>query len=86
MTRTALGSDEEFVEVWTPASTQAFSDLLNRALDRPVEQMRLEENLTGTVRFIVQTTWKVPDASLGTVDAPRRALPASGHAPLHLFP
>ena len=40
MARVKLGQDEEVVEVWEKdPSTQAFTDLLNRALDKPREQV-----------------------------------------------
>ena len=40
MARVKLGQGEEVVEVWEKdPSTQAFTDLLNRALDKPREQV-----------------------------------------------
>lgn len=39
MAKVKLGSDEEIIEVWEKdPSVQAFSDLLNRAIDKPKEQ------------------------------------------------
>ena len=39
MAKAMLGKDEENIEVWEKdPSVQAFTDLLNRALDKPKEQ------------------------------------------------
>lgn len=39
MARAKMGKDEEEIEVWEKdPSVQAFTDLLNRAIDRPKEQ------------------------------------------------
>jgi hypothetical protein len=39
MAKAKLGKDEEIIEVWEKdPSVQAFTDLLNRALDKPKEQ------------------------------------------------
>lgn len=39
MARVKSGTDEEIIEVWEKdPSVQAFTDLLNRALDKPAEQ------------------------------------------------
>lgn len=54
MARVKLGDAEEQVEVWEKdPSVQAFTDLLNRALDKPKEQEQ-EIKLSGPVVF----TWQ----------------------------
>ena len=53
---TINGTDDQFVmlEVWQKEpSVQAFSDLLNRALDKPKEQEQ-EHSITGTI----EVKWK----------------------------
>jgi hypothetical protein len=41
MAKAKLGKDEEIIEVWEKdPNVQAFTDLLNRALDKPKEQER----------------------------------------------
>jgi len=41
MARAKLGDTEEIIEVWEKdPSVQAFTDLLNRALDKPAEQVQ----------------------------------------------
>jgi hypothetical protein len=41
MAKAKLGSQEELVEVWEKdPSVQAFTDLLNRAIDKPKEQLQ----------------------------------------------
>jgi hypothetical protein len=45
------GADEEVVEIWEKdPSVQAFTDLMNRALDKPAEQEQAV-SLSGTVVF-----------------------------------
>lgn len=47
-----INPDEESAEVWEKEpSIQAFTDLMNRALDKPAEQEQ-HHDLTGTVRII----------------------------------
>jgi len=48
MAKVKLGKDEEIIEVWEKdPSVQAFTDLLNRALDKPKEQ---EQDINLNVR------------------------------------
>lgn len=48
MAKARLGKDEEIIEVWEKdPSVQAFTDLLNRALDKPKEQ---EQDINLNVR------------------------------------
>jgi hypothetical protein len=50
MARLTLGEDEEIIEVWEKdPNVQAFTDLMNRALDKPNEQPQ-DINLTDHVR------------------------------------
>lgn len=52
MARVQLGDDEEIIEVWEKdPSVQAFSDLLNRCLDKPAEQVQ-EIKLSGEVELV----------------------------------
>src|SRR3990167_1122092 len=47
--RSALSSNEEIIEVWEKdPSVQAFTDLLNRAIDKPAEQAH-QVQVTGEV-------------------------------------
>ena len=40
MARVKLGAKEEIIEVWEKdPSVQAFTDLLNRAIDKPADQL-----------------------------------------------
>lgn len=42
MARTSVGKSEEIIEVWEKdPSVQAFTDLLNRAIDKPKEQAQV---------------------------------------------
>ena len=51
MAKARLGSDDFIVEVWEKdPSTQAFSDLMNRAYDKPKEQEQ-EHKFEGEVVF-----------------------------------
>ena len=44
-------SDSEVIEVWeSQPSVQAFTDLMNRALDKPIEQVQMEHS--GSVDFV----------------------------------
>lgn len=48
----AVNQDEETIEVWEKdPSVQAFTDLLNRTLDKPAEQVQ-EIKLTGEVTIV----------------------------------
>lgn len=50
--REALTDDEEIIEVWEKdPSVQAFTDLMNRAIDKPKEQEQ-EIKLTGEVQLV----------------------------------
>lgn len=52
MAKAKQGQDEEIIEVWEKdPSVQAFSDLLNRAIDKPKEQEQ-EIKVTGSVELI----------------------------------
>jgi len=54
MAKAKLGEDEETIEVWEKDSNvQAFTDLFNRALDKPREQEQ-EIKLTGSVDLIAK--------------------------------
>ena len=54
MAKARLGKDEEIIEVWEKdPSVQAFTDLMNRALDKPKEQER-EIKLTGSEDLIAK--------------------------------
>ncbi len=49
MARAKLGKGEEIIEVWEKdPSIHAFTDLMNRALDKPKEQV-LEVNVKGDI-------------------------------------
>jgi len=51
MARAKQGDDEEIIEVWEKdPSVQAFTDLLNRYLDKPKEQ-EAEVAVKGTLRI-----------------------------------
>lgn len=52
MAKLNKGSGEEIIEVWEKdPSVQAFTDLMNRALDKPAEQMQ-ELKITGEVNLV----------------------------------
>lgn len=52
MARLKQGQDEEIIEVWEKdPSVQAFTDLLNRCLDKPAEQVQ-EIKLSGEVELV----------------------------------
>lgn len=54
LARTKQSQDEEAIEVWEKdPSVQAFTDLFNRALDRPAEPVQ-QLDVTGTL----EVTWK----------------------------
>jgi len=73
MARVKLGDHEEIIEVWEKdPSTQAFTELMNRALDKPKEQPQ-DINVNGQVR--------VPLFALPSGDAVRvLPLPPGGDA------
>lgn len=48
-----LKDDEEIIEIWEKdPSVQAFTDLLNRALDKPAEQMKITGADDGPVEVV----------------------------------
>jgi len=52
MAKAKQGDSEEIIEVWEKdPSVQAFTDLLNRALDKPAEQKQEFEH-SGAIRLI----------------------------------
>ncbi len=54
MAKARLGANEETIEVWEKdPSVQAFTDLMNRALDKPAEQEQALA-VTGTLKL----TWQ----------------------------
>lgn len=54
MAKSRLGSEDFIVEVWEKdPSTQAFSDLMNRAYDKPKEQ---EQELAVTGKLVIEIT------------------------------
>ena len=53
MAKAKLGDDEEIIEVWEKdPSTQAFTDLLNRALDKPAEQVKVTGDDGGPIKHV----------------------------------
>jgi hypothetical protein len=50
MAKAKQGSEEEIIEVWEKdPSVQAFTDLMNRALDKPAEQVQtIDLNVSGS--------------------------------------
>jgi hypothetical protein len=54
MARAKQGSDEESIEIWEKdPSVQAFTDLLNRALDKPADQVQ-QVDISGAL----EVSWK----------------------------
>lgn len=52
MAKMKLGADEEIIEVWEKdPSVQAFTDLMNRALDKPKEQ-EMEIRVSGALELV----------------------------------
>jgi len=57
MAKVKLGDDEEIIEVWEKdPSVQAYTDLMNRALDKPAEHVEL----TGADGQALEIVLKVP--------------------------
>lgn len=55
MAKAKQGDDEEIIEVWEKdPSVQAFTDLMNRALDKPAEHVEL----TGAGGAPIVVSWK----------------------------
>jgi hypothetical protein len=55
MAKAKQGEDEEIIEVWEKdPSVQAFTDLMNRALDKPAEHVEL----TGAGGAPIVVSWK----------------------------
>lgn len=53
--------NEEIIEVWEKdPSVQAFSDLLNRALDKPAEQLKVTGPDDGPVEHVIRWQEKEP--------------------------
>lgn len=53
MAKAKQGQDEEIIEVWEKdPSVQAFTDLLNRALDKPAEQVKVTGEEGGPVEHV----------------------------------
>lgn len=56
MARTKQGQDEETIEIWEKdPSVQAFTDLFNRALDKPADPVQ-QLDITGAL----EVHWKTP--------------------------
>jgi hypothetical protein len=61
MAKAKQGSDEETIEVWEKdPNVQAFSDLLDRALDKPVNAVQLEHSGDVTTRIVFGGGWVPP--------------------------
>lgn len=57
MAKAKLGEDEEIIEVWEKdPSVQAFTDLLNRAIDKPAEPA-LTVKHDGKLEIVVRKPW-----------------------------
>lgn len=57
----AEDDNEEIIEVWEKdPSVQAFSDLLNRALDKPAEQLKVTGPDDGPVEHVIRWQEKEP--------------------------
>jgi len=57
MAKAKAGDDEEIIEVWEKdPQVQAFTDLLNRTLDKPAEQ-ELTVKHDGVLEVIVRKPW-----------------------------
>jgi hypothetical protein len=55
MAKVSLGSDEEIVEVWEKdPNVNAFTDLMNRTMDKPPEHIEVD----GTLKGGLEITWK----------------------------
>ncbi len=53
MAKAKTGQDEEIIEVWEKdPSVQAFTDLLNRALDKPAEQVKVTGADDGPIEHV----------------------------------
>jgi hypothetical protein len=53
-----LGDDEEIIEVWEKdPSVQAYTDLLNRALDKPAEQVQVTGADGGPLEIVLKVPW-----------------------------
>ena len=59
MAKVKLGDDEEIIEVWEKdPSVQAFTDLMNRALDKPAEQVQVTGPEGGPLEIVVSLPWR----------------------------
>lgn len=53
-----LNPTEEIIEIWEKdPSVQAFTDLMNRALDKPAEQVQLTGPQGGPLEIVVKKPW-----------------------------
>jgi CMP-2-keto-3-deoxyoctulosonic acid synthetase len=58
MAKVKLGDDEEIIEVWEKdPSVQAYTDLLNRALDKPAEQVQVTGADGGPLEIVLKVPW-----------------------------
>jgi CMP-2-keto-3-deoxyoctulosonic acid synthetase len=58
MAKVKLGDDEEIIEVWEKdPSVQAYTDLLNRALDKPAEQVQVTGPEGGPLEIVLKIPW-----------------------------
>lgn len=57
MAKVKLGKTEEIVEVWEKdPAIAAYTDLLNRTIDKPAEQVNANLNVTGTLNLVERLT------------------------------
>ncbi len=58
MARLKAGDDEEIIEVWEKdPSVQAYTDLMNRALDKPAEQVQVTGGDGKPLEIILKVPW-----------------------------
>jgi hypothetical protein len=58
MAKAKLGDSEEIIEVWEKdPSVPAFTDLMNRALDKPAEHVELSGKDGGPLEIVVTKPW-----------------------------
>lgn len=58
MAKAKEGHNEETIEVWEKdPSVQAFTDLMNRAIDKPAEHVELSGTDGGPLEIIVRKPW-----------------------------
>ena len=57
----SCASTEEIIEVWEKdPSVQAFTDLMNRTLDKPAEQVKVTGADDGPVTLSIEAPWLRP--------------------------